>query len=647
MAKKPTVSTATSGFSSTTTLNDNFTNLRDHFTTVLSRDGSAPNSMEADFDLNSNDLLNGGRGYFSSVVLNGVPINTSAVTVDANGVAIVDAGSFFTGVSVEDALQELAEGVYSVKSYGAVGDGVTDDTTAIGLAITAAGAGGTVFFPKGVYLISDTLTMLTGQTWKGINRNESIIRLASTVTSITVVITASDSAENCQLLDLQIDGNRANITPATDLYNTFYLVRGARGGKGSVYRNLRLVNSWGRVLQTSREGVAEVAEDILVENVRVENAGTKAISVTNSKRVTVTNCFAEVDAYKAADHPGGVGDGNAGSGSCFEVNDSTDVTVSGNHGIQIATAVNAPGIRLINGSSALKVFGNTIEDATYLGFIQNVNDVSFFGNIGRDIAGNAILIADSDTAEAGGCKRIRVYDNTIIDPDDAYVFITASKSGVNAFVESYIYDNHFVQVTGTPTAGIYNDGVIAPATGGTCDVYAWNNSFEGTIPLPKSGAAAGEIMQAPDSGWQLIGQSSVAASHTGDLLETTLATVSVPAHSMGPNGRLRVTALWSYPNSANNKITRVRLGGSPVTASTSTTTTQHRIQSEVGNRNSESSQVAGLPGGTSGWGGSTAAVTTMTINTTVDRDITLTAQLANAGETVVLESYTVEALHGK
>ena len=51
--------------------------------------------------------------------------------------------------------------VQNVKDYGAVGDGTTDDTTAIATALAAAVAaapGGAVYFPTGVYRISDTLS---------------------------------------------------------------------------------------------------------------------------------------------------------------------------------------------------------------------------------------------------------------------------------------------------------------------------------------------------------------------------------------------------------------------------------------------------------------------------------------------------------
>ena len=58
MAKRPTVSTISTGHASITALNSNFTALRDGFDNTLSRDGSTPNTMSADIDLNGNDITN-------------------------------------------------------------------------------------------------------------------------------------------------------------------------------------------------------------------------------------------------------------------------------------------------------------------------------------------------------------------------------------------------------------------------------------------------------------------------------------------------------------------------------------------------------------------------------------------------------------
>lgn len=85
MAKQPTVTTIASGFFSTSALNTNFENIRDQFDNTLSLDGSTPNAMGADFDLNSNDLLNGGAGYFSSLYLAGTQVVSVGTLFSAEG----------------------------------------------------------------------------------------------------------------------------------------------------------------------------------------------------------------------------------------------------------------------------------------------------------------------------------------------------------------------------------------------------------------------------------------------------------------------------------------------------------------------------------------------------------------------------------
>lgn len=58
-----------------------------------------------------------------------------------------------TGAVISDVQSKLRETI-SVKDFGAVGDGVADDTAAIQAAINQ-GDGKTLFFPEGIYLVSD------------------------------------------------------------------------------------------------------------------------------------------------------------------------------------------------------------------------------------------------------------------------------------------------------------------------------------------------------------------------------------------------------------------------------------------------------------------------------------------------------------
>jgi hypothetical protein len=74
MAKKPTISTISSGFNSTATINASLEALRDGFDNTLSLDGSTPNAMLADLDLNGNSILNAGTLDVSGLTLNGQQI---------------------------------------------------------------------------------------------------------------------------------------------------------------------------------------------------------------------------------------------------------------------------------------------------------------------------------------------------------------------------------------------------------------------------------------------------------------------------------------------------------------------------------------------------------------------------------------------
>lgn len=62
-------------------------------------------------------------------------------------------------------------------------------------------------------------------------------------------------------------------------------------------------------------------------------------------------------------------------------------------------------------------------------------------------------------------------------------------------------------------------------------------------------------------------------------------------------------------------------------------------------RNATNSQVGG-PTGNDGFTTATTAVVTAAIDTTAAVNIVLTAQLASAGETITLESYTVDVIRG-
>lgn len=151
--------------------------------------------------------------------------------------------------------------------------------------------------------------------------------------------------------------------------------------------------------------------------------------------------------------------------------------------------------------------------------------------------------------------------------------------------------------------------------------------------------------------WSCIGFSAVGFSVTGTTAETALASVTVPANAMGVNGILRVHTTWSYTNSGNNKIVKVRfggIGGKSYLNTTATTTATLKHVFQLANRGVANSQVAGTySAATAGiWGPTASALTTSAVDTSGETTVVFTGQLANTGETITLESYLVELLNG-
>ena len=165
-------------------------------------------------------------------------------------------------MSLTKATYSMIEGApVNVLDFGAVGDGVTDDTAAIQAAVNAAEAiSGCLYFPAGTYLVS-TFT------------------------------TALDSGTNCAVLingDLTIDGCGTISSATGTVSNSIF---GIDGTSGSVSVTLKNVNFAGAsryrvITQTS----LSVADSIVIDGITTER---QSIILTGdyNDRVTVRNCY--------------------------------------------------------------------------------------------------------------------------------------------------------------------------------------------------------------------------------------------------------------------------------------------------------------------------------------------------------------------
>lgn len=103
---------------------------------------------------------------------------------------------------------ELAAAVPSVATYGAVGDGVTDDTAALNAALAV---GGVLGLPAGVYRVTDTLVGASNTTLLGYGRAKIVLDTASNVDVLLF-----EQVSNVQVIGLEIDGQKATKSSATN-----------------------------------------------------------------------------------------------------------------------------------------------------------------------------------------------------------------------------------------------------------------------------------------------------------------------------------------------------------------------------------------------------------------------------------------------
>lgn len=90
-------------------------------------------------------------------------IAASALDPGADVLPVVDTSASETKKATVGALVTSVTGQTSVKSFGATGDGTTDDTAAIQAAIDSFASAGTLYFPDGSYKITDTITAYQGR----------------------------------------------------------------------------------------------------------------------------------------------------------------------------------------------------------------------------------------------------------------------------------------------------------------------------------------------------------------------------------------------------------------------------------------------------------------------------------------------------
>lgn len=188
--------------------------------------------------------------------------------VSASGTWEVWDGSTWVDTGIAAGTGETALPAVNVKAGGAKGDGVTDDTAAIQAAIDALPAGGTLYFPTGVYRVRN-LALKSHMTVCG-DGFGSVIQLLDglTGTNYQNCLTVNDVTD-VTIRSLKLDGRRATQT------------------------------STGTAQDQRLNGIhVKGASDVRIENVWLYNNGYHGIHGISCERVSVRGCLSTDNGFR-------------------------------------------------------------------------------------------------------------------------------------------------------------------------------------------------------------------------------------------------------------------------------------------------------------------------------------------------------------
>lgn len=125
MAKQPVVNTISSGYASQSQLNENFSNIQTSFNNTLSLDGSTPNAMQADFDMNNQDIINIGSFQANQITIGGSSVDLGDIqTLTGLALDIQTLADIEDGTVATDAISDLASVYSSVEALAPSASGI-------------------------------------------------------------------------------------------------------------------------------------------------------------------------------------------------------------------------------------------------------------------------------------------------------------------------------------------------------------------------------------------------------------------------------------------------------------------------------------------------------------------------------------------
>jgi hypothetical protein len=347
-----------------------------------------------------------------------------------------------------------AQGVnqFNVKDYGAIGNGVANDVTAIQNAINAASpTGGIVFFPPGDYLINSGTGLTIGTAavmLMGAGAEASSLVVGGSFAGTSLL---SFTANDCAVRDISVDGANQSSTTSNPVAHAV-TVTGAQNFRVSNATFTRIngycVRAIGTASQTLHGG--------MIHNVKMQSSAGGIYIISDS-----TNTAANFMLSNVFTRFMGVASGGSANLDCIHVEDSWDVLMQNVMPWMQAT--------LGGTGAALRVKGNCA--AT---FIQNLDA------LGPQTGTNVVI----ESGPNGDPQNVQIQGG-VIQQGNVGLSITGASTQIRVRnVRIISNQTHGISVAGTASA-IYLDECFfslngAGATGTNYDVN-WSGTSTGHI----------------------------------------------------------------------------------------------------------------------------------------------------------------------
>lgn len=410
------------------------------------------------------------------------------------------------GAPVQITQQNWMDQFATVKDFGAVGDGTTDDTAAINRALyqlycvqpLEVSTRRKLFFPAGVYLVTDTIDIPSNAALYGEGPDNSIILLDSlSAPAVQYVAQYTDSAqqagtvnpiENIQIADMQFQNNGTT----TDVFLVQSATRCSFNNVAFVGSRVKaqLINDVGATYAIQFDNTAQESSNIVFDNCLFTGTSYAVDTILAIKGVVFNNSefntlFRGVYLHSVSPQtlpiptPGPTGvritnsvfDNIYGSGIIF-----------GGGAFPYTSYLNASGYNTFYdvansflglGAPATVVIGLYADNNVSIGdmFERDADDALLYQRVQVD-GQNVIAFSGGEKIEMGSYTRVSGQTWTTPGPVAIIDTDASNPKGFTSFVMNYSFDNG---------SGNYRTGAYAVAITGTGPITTSDDYVENTV----------------------------------------------------------------------------------------------------------------------------------------------------------------------